>query len=163
MNPNPDLTIILAKLPMLTERSELEQVKLRLDALLSTTTTKSIKTRTLHVDWLTEGIIGEMRRRGLVAKKHVDPFRPDSYANSVTEVQAWLLTKSSRALTPPEKLLLGSIVAHALADFLPTDKSPLTLRRMFYAISRVGEALEWAFPGYLQSGMLDFLIRTGRK
>ena len=125
-------------------------------------------------DWLLSGIQDEMRRRGLGCPPLTPKFvNKDALAQAAAVKE--ILTKSARrgggSLSTTQWLALGKVCAKALATLISNWKVqdettqawkpvPFSVRMMLTNIAKVPEALEAGFPGYLESGLLHFLVRV---
>jgi hypothetical protein len=69
-----------------------------------------------------------------------------------------LLSDAIPDMTVTEQKALGVIVARALASYL-TKFTEISLHNMLFYVARIPEAVDDAFPDYLASGTLGFLIR----
>jgi hypothetical protein len=151
-----ELNTVLKLIPKLNPKEQLE-IKQKLDFLL-----QGIKThpnRPLD-DWLTEGIVTELVRRGLL-HKGMDWKRvaPSGYQQQSESIRTLLKAATRRPLTAGEQYALGRLVARALADYLQNTPG-FGLKVMLQNISKVSEALENSYPGYLVAGMLGMLIKV---
>ena len=150
------LRTVLKLIPQLKPNEQLE-VKKRLDFLLGNTT---LGTTTITYDWLSEGIVSELHRRGLQRKLLVGYWRkwaPKGYAAGVLAVREQLRAAVRRPLTTGEQYALGRLAARALADYLQGVPG-FGLKVMLQNISKVPEALDNSYPGYLADGMLGMLL-----
>ena len=155
---NPALQTVLKHLPGL-KPEEQQEVKKRLDFLLGSKPKNDVS------DWLVEGVCAELVRRGLLAGKSAgyssqlwNKVTPKSYAKDSEAVRVFLTENIFYALTVAETYALGRLVARALADYLQNTPG-FGLRMMLQQISKVPEALDASYPGYLAAGMLSRLIR----
>jgi hypothetical protein len=154
-----DLTEILRRLPRLAP-SELEKVAGRLTALRGTASVKADNAP----DWLLDGIIIELRRRGVIGPTarpglaQMRAFAPD-YVNQSEEVRAGLLQGIRYKPRPPELSQLGAFAARALADDLEGGPAPVCLEVMVRNLPKMLGAVDNCFPGYLGCGLLGHLMR----
>ena len=125
-------------------------------------------------DWLLSGIRDEMNRRGLGCPPLTPKFvNKDALAQAAAVKE--ILTKSARrgggSLSTAQWLALGKVCAKALATLISNWKVqdettqawkpvPFSVRMVLTNIAKVPEALEAGFPGYLESGLLHFLVRV---
>ena len=156
-----DLTVVLKHLPKLG-RPDLEKVRQRAVFLLGVAapTTKGAPP---EQDWLLDGIISELRRRGLWARTSVIPVKmlPEGYANKSAVVRLHLskgLTKPN--LRPVERMALGRLAAAALADYLTKVQVPVGPKTLLNNIDKVPLALEESFPGYWAQKLLGFCVKV---
>jgi hypothetical protein len=138
-------------LPQLTP-NQLKDLSNRCKALLSR--------ETPEVDWLLEGIIEELKLKSIpipamskVIASNVFP----SYSEKSKVVRE--LLESQASLTRLQKRQLAKICTQCLVAYIQkfTDVSLATV--MLY-IDRMPVAIERAFPGYLASNLLLFIIRN---
>lgn len=150
----PNLKSILLLLPTL-EVEEIRQIKDRVDAILALSPTDSVVE---GEDWLGQGICIELRRRGLV-RGDAQIRAPDkAFIRDQKEMSEFLVERIGRPLKSVEKAVLGQVAARALADYIG-HSAPLSMRTMMQNVSKVPQALEDSFPGYLASGMVEKMIR----
>lgn len=117
---------------------------------------------TMNEDWLLTGIMIVLRERGM---GHMIPpnFRiknNKSFAEYETQADRVreLLSDAIPDMTLVEQKSLGVICARALADYL-SGFTEVGLHNMLFYVARIPEALDNAFPNYLASGTLSFVIR----
>ena len=156
---------ILALLPKLSP-DELKQVKTRVSFLLGQGKTKAEDKNEEFNDWLTLGIVYELQRRGTVAKDLnnfiLKKSAPSSYVENCAMVCKHLEGRvSSSILDPVQLVILGRMVARCEADYL-SFFGEVSLRQMLCNIGNIPIAIERSYPGYVQSGMLDFLVHKGK-
>lgn len=121
-------------------------------------------------DWLLQGILDELRRRGhrhkiqnyAEVRKLCDTFEMDS-----TAVRRELEHQLARHVSDPrfdQLLTLGFVSAQALARYIASwDKGPpVALKPMLQLVNRTLEAIERSFPNYLASGMIYVLVQRNR-
>lgn len=118
----------------------------------------------LESDWLFQGVVRELKRRGLPAfvgsPAMLRSIAPN-FELSSQEVRTYFEQKLSGDPKPPtrtELLALGAILGRSLAVHIE-PRMPVTLRTMLVNVGNSVEALENSFPGYLAAGMLDKLVR----
>ena len=141
-------------------RYQLDKVKQRVSFLLQhRTNTTSVE----NEDWLLLGILNELRRRGLDDRDTFRLKKVSSYAsfNTQSENVRSLLLKVAPDLTAIQRRALGETAAKALADFISTWTPPRETNRenLLMLVSKIPEALDWAFPGYMAAGMLGMVVR----
>jgi hypothetical protein len=148
-----DFDKLVATLPQLT-MIQIKELRARLQAL------EAPKDEPVVGDWLTNGILLELKRRGLTHGTGTVWKRilPKGYAEECAEVRGLLLQRVHRALSPAEQHVMGQIVARALADYLIV-RAPLGLRGMLTNIWNVPTAMEASYPGYLGSGFMELLLK----
>ena len=118
----------------------------------------AISVNTARADWLLQGYLDELERRG--QKYHVGGMAQirvlcADYEMNAQAVRANLeemLDEPSRA----ELLTLGTLIAKALIRRFP--KLPIGLQPLLSVTGRALEALDDSFPGYIAAGMLSCLI-----
>jgi hypothetical protein len=161
------LDAILRELPQL-RHDELDQVAQKARALASLSVQRRPPPTMVGTDdWLLEGIYHELGRRGLLrrgwrmAQAKLGDQAPD-YATDAAETRAHLLLKLGGKTRSSERLALGILAARCLADYL-AHVAPLCLRVMLRNVGKTVEALDASFPGYLESGMLTYLLREPKR
>lgn len=153
------LRVVLRNLPHLSP-AELEQVRLRLQALLPTKAERGT-VRGEPASWLVAGALKELQRRGLAGSRTpvIDMIAPGCQA-AAAEVEEELLGQVGRRLKSAERVAFGLVVGRALADYLEGRlQLPLGLKVMLTNLNKAYEAVEYSFPGYLAAGWLHKLIR----
>lgn len=157
MMPQIDFADILRTLPALN-RKQLEE--LRTKAAFFIQRRPDVNVSMEDEDWLLSGIKKELVRRGLEKPDFV--FRKnDSYRSFVTtsvKVRE-LLEEAAPGLSLVERRYLGEIAAKELARYLRVE---ITLRSMLEHASQIPQALNRAFPGYMEGRMLGIVIRQPR-
>ena len=108
-------------------------------------------------DWLLLGVLHELTRRGLDGRV----FRlksTGSYAGfaSQSERVREVLMLAAPDLTAVERRALGRVAAKALANYITW--TAVTRDSLLTYISRVPVAIDAAYPGYLEHGMLKMVI-----
>lgn len=120
-------------------------------------------------DWVLPGIERELRRRGLFTGKllpdRVNRAAPNYQEDAAAFCQHYRrrIKKVYPELKHAQLVALGIIFARALADYLPSVLHPnasLGLQTMLRNVNKMPDAIEASFPGYLQAGMLLFLLNT---
>lgn len=143
-----DLQEVLRRLPGLTP-AELEQVRVRVLFLVGSKPAAPVE------DWLQSGILSELKRRGIWAQGHsIDSYVKGHAEASLAARQHILGGYRNRLPRRAELLALGQLAANALAEWLLRAKVPLGPKTMFNNLNKIPAALEDAFPGYWQAGML---------
>lgn len=109
-------------------------------------------------DWLLDGILSELRGNGI----YVPAFSKikslpiySSYAEKSEQLRT-VLEKQGVA-TKIEKRQLAIICSKCLIEYLKSF-TDVSLHTMLLHIDYIPQALERAFPGYLSSRMLTFLL-----
>jgi hypothetical protein len=145
---------ICAVLPVLTP-AELEQVRARAGFLAGTATTGSPRPAD-EPDWLVRGIEDELRRRGLLGTGKLPATKlVPAWAATSAAVRADLRRAVER--TRPWRhpwAALGRAAARALASWLVAAHIPVTPRTMLLNADKTLLALDAAFPGYVEAGLL---------
>lgn len=149
---------IVASLRSLS-RSQLEDVRRRAALYLQHSKPSTVEDE----DWLLIGIRTELSRRGLESRDTFRLKKPSSFASYQTQSETVrsLLLSAAPDLTAVQRRALGEIAAKALADFLTSWQKPPTISReaLLRRVSRVPEALDWAYPGYMAAGLLGVVVR----
>lgn len=122
----------------------------------------SSRSESLQADWLLQGILKELGRRGqpsfnggVVKLRGIAP----NYELASQDIRAYYEGAILRP-TPTELNALGVVLGRSLAKYISSwQKSiPIALRPMLLNIERVPEALENSFPNYVAGGMLPMLV-----
>lgn len=156
-----DLSTVLRVLPTLSP-TELQQIRGKTGALLSLgggaamASTSETVVR-LELDYLLDGVIVELRRRGLVSQKFKLPpsLITPAYRQASLEVREHLSEYVGK-LTAAENAALGKLCAESLARYLDRGNVPLSPSTMLKNIAKVPTAVDSSFPGYLETGSLSF-------
>jgi hypothetical protein len=128
---------------------------------------KSVVATSSVDDWLFEGVLKELSRRGLVyrVKDAADVQRiAPNYEDDAAFVRS-TLEKSLKQGMPDFRRIhlsaLGCASARCLANYITSWRlqSPLGLKFMLTNTSKTFEAIDKSFPGYLQSGMVSVLVQ----
>lgn len=146
---------VLDNLPNLS-RSDLEQVKVRVDFLIG------VGARPVEdVDWLTEGMVTVLIGKGLMLRGlNWKVVAPRNYIQDCAAVRALILDAVRRPCSLTEKYVLGRLVATALFDYLHNGFPGLGLKGMLQNVTKIPQALDASYPGYLKAGMLGALLRN---
>lgn len=152
---------LLAKLPGLSA-DELKQVKARVDALLSLA---GAADPAYDDDWLTAGLFSELERRGLLSSKAprqrlLKSVATKAFYTKSAELRRLLTDRAGATLNTAELYALGRVAARALADSF--YNTPVALKTLMMNIDKVPAALDAAYPGYLEAGLLRMVIRAKR-
>lgn len=153
---NSTLQEVLVRLPKL-KNAELAQVRQRLDLLC-----KSSAATSNANDWLLEGLTAELRRRGIWLRNGTIPNNliPAAYGKSAENVRQRLLAGTRGSLRSVEKVALARVGAEALAEYLIAAKVPVSLKTLLGAVGKLPLALDDAFPGYWEEGLLSKCVRV---
>jgi hypothetical protein len=120
------------------------------------------RNNTSEQDWILDGVLTVLRERGM--GQMVPPnFRiknVSSYGEYETQADRvrQLLSDAIPNMTVTEQKSMGLIAARALATYL-AKFTEISLHNMLFYIARIPEALDDAFPEYLASGTLGFIVR----
>lgn len=114
----------------------------------------------VEADWLLQGILNELKRRG--QKPYVKSMAQvrDACANyemSSKDVREHLEGMLPDDISNAELRMLGLIIARALIDRF--TEAPIGLTPLLQLAGRAMEAIDNSFPGYLGSGMLYWLVQ----
>lgn len=106
-------------------------------------------------DYILEGINQELKRRGLLCGgKHLPPqVIPASYAEAAEGVREHFAEYLGK-LPAREQAALGQLMANALARWLTKRGKPVAAWSLLAHVPQIPAAVDDAFPGYLQSGLL---------
>jgi hypothetical protein len=117
-------------------------------------------------DWLLDAVLEVVRERGL---GHAIPpnFRirkTSSFGGYETQADRvrMMLSEAIPDMEVTEERAIGVIAVRALADYI-APWSEVTFDSLLHNVAKIPEAIDAAFPGYLQAGMLSFLLRDRRK
>lgn len=149
---------VLASLPNLPIK-QIESILSHCKAILSLgRATGQIAQSNTDSDWLFMGFQYELKRRGLGEsgnRRQAHAF----YLKNLPVAEELLVTHVL-TLSRVEKQALGVIFARSLAGLLARRRMTVSLRMLCVNISSLPQAIEQAFPGYLSSGMLGFIIQS---
>lgn len=115
-------------------------------------------------DWLLEGIIFVLNERGL-GKQVPHSFRLKnnksfaSYQTQSERIKSLIEDALGNNSSTMELKQAGIIAARALASFLAKEVS---FHAMMFSISRIPEAIQRSFPGYIESGLLPLILRKSK-
>lgn len=125
--------------------------------------------------WLVDGIIFELRKRGLLKRDGpvmlapLLPSSPSQFGYLCGQLEETLIWGTGEdKLSYQEKLILGRVAASALATWLAksirTEKT-ISPKIMFLNVKNTLVALDDSFPGYVKARILRFTIgeRVERK
>lgn len=118
-----------------------------------------------HEDWLFLGICRVLQERGLLtqsASKSLWFRLPPNFVKNSEEIRKYLLGFTGH-LHFNDLLNLGYVVALALIHWCESWMDSIEPTRMLGLVSRIPEAIEHAYPGYLESGMFIFLLPRRRQ
>lgn len=151
---------IIAALPHLTSRQLLE-VRKRVGALIAVTKAEQ-GAKEVADDWLLEGILAELRRQGLGTVipplqqlKGLQAYK--TYSAHSVQIRFWCEEQIPH-LTQVEKQAYGLLIGKLLAKYV-ARWAEVNLRVLLEQVKVVPEAIEAAFPGYAQAGLLKVVIR----
>jgi hypothetical protein len=155
----PTFDEIIAALPHL-KRRELETIRTRAALVLQhkSSSVSSVE----EEDWILLGIMHELSRRGLEGDRSTFRIRnSSSYAGYSTRVVAvrTLLEEALPDFNQLEFRLLGQVAAKALAEYISWRKEGIRIKTMLSSVGDIPSALDKAFPGYLEAGLLGATIR----
>lgn len=155
-----DYNHILAQLPLLT-KAQATDLRRHLLFFIDKRETGNVE----NADWLLDGIITVLRERGV---GHMIPpnFRirkANSYQGYETQADRvrMVLNEAIPNMNVTEQRSIGVHAARALADYI-SGWSEVSYDTMLRNVAKIPEALDASFPGYLDSGMLKFLLGTRR-
>lgn len=155
----PEFSRICALLPELTP-AELAAVRLRAGFLGGGSGAAPAQEDHFTDDWLLRGLEDELRRRGLLGRGRAPVVRlvPDWAKRSAkvrTDLLGFLgfLGRSGGGVKRSEAAL-GRLAARALADYLAAGRVPVSPKTLLTNVDKVLLAIDAAFPGYLEAGLL---------
>lgn len=157
-----DLNTVLSILPRLAV-SELLKVKDKTNASLSLSppTTTPNKLREMPVvDYVLEGITFELRRRGLLGRDARVPYNaiPRSY-NMASQDIRWWVQDNLGLLSAAEYVAVGQLLARCLAVYFEKQNQTISASLLCQNVSKIPQALEDSYPGYLKAGLLSFAYK----
>lgn len=148
---------VLRALPSLN-RTQLEELRTKAAFLISRR--PNTATSMEDEDWLLYGIKTELVRRGLENPDFI--FRKNESFRSFITISPKvreLLESAAPGLSLTERRWLGEVAAKELAKYLRVD---ISLRSMLEHASQIPQALNRAFPGYMEGRMLGIVIKHMR-
>lgn len=156
------LSTVLQALPGLSSEA-LTEVRNKATALLSLGGgATSTKDRADGVDYILEGIYYELRSRGIIGQLTRLPERewPSTYKAKSKEVREFFESKFPTPLTTPKLMLLGRLIADAIARSITNNPNniPLSIKTMMLRVDQAPSALNETLPDYLGAGMLLFVL-----
>lgn len=152
----PDFNAVLRTLPSL-EPAQLQQLRGKIGALLGLSGVKELPPDVPVVsDYLLNGVVYELRRRGLLGSSSGLPhrLRTSEYSRLSADVQKHL-DQNVGPLTVVEATALGQLAVRALASYLERGNIPISPSTLINNISKVPIALDASYPGYLEAGLLS--------
>lgn len=150
------LSTVLLALPQLNA-DELKVVRSRVGASSSLAGSSTVEaTLGNGGDYLLEGLCQELRRRGALGREKRLPARliPQGYAEKAADVRDYF-AKHLGTLSAGELSALGQLMGEALALYLEKRGVPIAPSTLLNNISKVPTAVDAAFPGYLEAGVLS--------
>jgi hypothetical protein len=157
-------TAVARALTLLTQMSPAERAKVVLSA---RTLDKIVPLRaeTSPRDWLLAGIELELQRRGqafpALSPSRLSDLAP-SYAEDADLIRRDLESRMRKAnegdVQYVQLVALGFVIAKALARKLEAYR-PVGVKALLNSVILIPEAVEESFPGYLQSGLINMLVR----
>lgn len=155
------LSTVLQSLPGLSSEA-LVEVRNKATALLALGGGGIAEKTDGGVDYILEGIYCELRSRGIIGQLTRLPERewPSTYKAKSKEVRAFFESKFPTSLTTPKLMLLGRLIADALARHITNNPKniPLSIKTMMARVDQAPSALNETLPDYLGSGMLLFVL-----
>jgi hypothetical protein len=152
-----DFRRVVEFLPKMS-KSQLTELRRRILPLIGAKEEGGVANR----DWLLDGILEVVKERGL---GHMIPpnFRvrkTSSFSGYETQADRvrLMLTTAIPDMTVTDERAIGVIVVRALADYI-SSWSEVSFDSLLRNVSKIPDAIDAAFPGYLASGMLPFLLR----
>lgn len=143
---------------------EREQVRKRIIAYPDySSKKKNVNLQEVNDDYILSGILYELEVRGM---KDIIPS--NFYIKNKTSFNSYwegsnscrkFLEKGLGNMITVERLILGRICARSLA-LQVINFAPISLDSMLNNVRKIPEALDKSFPGYIQAGLLQFLLRA---
>ena len=125
---------------------------------------KSAKPKQMQAnkDWLLEGFIDLLTRRGLIITDG-ELLRKEAYqtwCKHLPRVLDWLESlEKTQGLSVDDRPKLALLCAQAMADYLEA-RDLFKVATMLSQSDRIPEALDCAFPGYISCGLLGLAVRS---
>lgn len=117
----------------------------------------------LRVDWLLQGIAWEAHRRGKLARPDAGAFLGTdgykTYQRKAEDAKSLLLSGFRGELTSRDLETLGCIAARCLFEHLRFIQG-LQVGTVLANVDKVGVAVDAAFPGYIQMGVMGVLLSS---
>jgi len=149
-----DLSPLLTQLRTLTPQ-EWTTVQARITA-FHKLAGKPLPEPTTGDDYLMEGLLYELRRRGHLRQEDKRFWSiPPRYTATAPIVWANLESQAG-PLKTLERVQLGRIAMRALADYLERGNIAVGAKLLMNCVDKVPVAIERSFPGYLRAGLLRF-------
>jgi hypothetical protein len=149
------------QLPILTKK-QMADLRARLLLLMGERERASIS----NADWILDGIMTVVQERGL---GHMVPpnfrirkNRSFSSYETVADRVRQLLDTAVPNMSLVEQRGMGVLAARALADYVG-EWSEVSFENLLRNVGKIPEALDAAFPGYIDSGMLSFVLTSRRE
>lgn len=158
-----DFQKLVAQLPELT-RDQITDLRRRAAFFLAHKEEGGVQNQ----DWILAGVIQVLNDRGLEstipANFRIKNKRSFSAYSTQADRIMQMLSLAIPNMTTTDRLSLGVLAARALADYIQSwiKPTPVTLDSMLHNVSRIPEALDIAFPGYIAAGLLSFLLPARR-
>jgi hypothetical protein len=157
-------TAVARVLTLLTQMSPAERAKVVLSA-RALDKVVPLRAEVPPRDWLLAGIELELQRRGqafpALSPSRLSDLAP-SYAEDADLIRRDLESRMRKAnngdVQYAQLVALGFEVAKALARKLEAYR-PVGVKALLTSVVLIPEAVEKSFPGYLQSGLINMLVR----
>jgi hypothetical protein len=161
-------TAVARALTLLTQMSPAERAKVVLSA-RALDKVVPLRAEMPPRDWLLAGIELELQRRGqafpALSPSRLSDLAP-SYAEDADLIRRDLESRMRKAngddVQYVQLVSLGSTLARALAHRIETSsggRRPVSFNSLLNSVILIPEAVEESFPGYLQSGLINMLVR----
>lgn len=116
----------------------------------------------IRQDWLLEGILQELRSRGLGETIPSEFFIRNkssfgNYAERSEKIRK--LVGNAIGNSSVDLLALGRVLGRLLAQRV-NSFAPISLETLLRNVGMIPEAIDAAYPGYLAAGMLPMLVRA---
>lgn len=116
-------------------------------------------------DWLLDGLYRELDRRGLKGTMPALSQLPKlkmwkHYAETATPLRTWLEAQFVPPLSRTELLALGQLVAEAYVDRIKRRHKSTAPHMLLSCIADLPDAIDAAFPGYIEAGLFPVVLRT---
>lgn len=153
---------IIALLPKLTH-AELAEVRTAIKMLGALDGGPAPAAPTQGDDWLLSGIATYLVRRGLLpeSKAFFELKRRDAYKQYLSKLPALMgfLTKleQDNKLGRRHRITVAFLCARSLGDMLER-RNYFSVGAMLSQIDKMPEALDNAYPGYIEAGLFGFIL-----
>ena len=156
---------VVALLPKLSTK-ELEEVYIALK--FTQTLSGAAREPDLVSDWMLSGIVSYLVKKALMpAEGSIWSLRHrTAYKQYLSKLPAFMVfavkLMQQVGMGARQRPQFAFVCASALGDWL-TSRNIFSVSAMLSQIDKVPEALDEAFPGYVQAGLFGFVMQVGKK